>query len=339
MKGKTMSHKILYIGYNTYRMPTEGRFIDSLNELGEVNLIYDGSQMTNAELAELIRQYDVLLLHWDSIPVPDEIALSPGNLKYICSIVGSVKRYVSLNIIDSKIIVSNWGNIPTRQVAEGALTLLLSVLKDLHAQIQEVRAQGWRLPSNYVGGSVEGLNLGIYGLGVIGEEFIRLIAPLNPVIRIYDPYVKKLPENCLRAESLSELFSNSQAVVIHAGLNEETKKSVTADLLAMLPDNGIIINTARGDIIDQDALFVELQSGRLRAGLDVLAEPDILPQNHLAREWNNCIFSAHTISDNWVKSSRVCYKMEQLCIENIGRFLRNEPVQNIITRNKYLLSS
>lgn len=331
--------KILFIGNGEGRMPSEGPFSDALHALGDYTYIRDGNYMTESERAEMIRGCDILLVHWDALPVPAQIASDPGRLKYICGITGTMRQFVSLAIIDSGITVSNWGDAAAQQVAEGAVTLLLAVMKDLHAQVDSVAANGWALDTGYVGGSLEDLRVGIYGLGVIGEKFVRMINGMDPVIRIYDPYLHTLPENCLRVESLRELFENSDAVVIHAGLSEETRKSVNAELLAILPDNGIIINTARGDIIDQDALFAELESGRLRAGLDVLASPDNLPKNAAARHWKNCIFTSHSIWKNTWTSANAFSKMEGICLENIKRFINGEPVKNIMTRERYKKST
>jgi phosphoglycerate dehydrogenase-like enzyme len=93
--------------------------------------------------------------------------------------------------------------------------------------------------SEVVIGRLEEAPVGIYGLGVVGRRFVAMLRPFNPVIRVYDPYVKELPEGCERAESLEALFSQSRIVVIHAGLPDATYKSVNAEMLARMPDHGI----------------------------------------------------------------------------------------------------
>ncbi len=124
--------------------------------------------------------------------------------------------------------------------------------------------------------------------------------------------------------------------MVHAGLNEETSGSITTDLLAKLPDYGIIINTARGAIFDQEALFTELERGRLRAGLDVLW-PDRLPPEHPARMWPNVIFTAHDIGK--VKphpgSAPIPGKFHKICLANITRYIQREPLQFLIDEDRY----
>ena len=99
---------------------------------------------------------------------------------------------------------------------------------------------------------------------------------------------------CERSDSLEALVAASEVLVIHAGLSDETRGAVGAGQLATLPDGGVVINTARGAILDQEALFAELASGRLRAGLDVL-EPDTLAPQHPMLARDNCLLTYHQL--------------------------------------------
>jgi len=334
--------KLLFVrGPHTYRMTTEGLFIDGLRQLGDYIDLTVRGDIPSTELASIIRQYDVLLTMWDNIPIPAELAEDNGRLRYICNITGSLKAWIPPEIIASeKITVSNWGDLPANCVAEGAFTLLLAMLKSLPSYVINIRRGHWDLPFVHKNGSLDGLRLGMYGVGVIGRRFIEMCRPFNPVIYIYDPYINELPESCIRANSLEELFDASQALSIHAALSPETYKSITAELLARLPDDAIIINTARGGIFDQQALFNELESGRLRAGLDVLDEEgelyDSLSPEHPARHWENCLLTAHSISiDHWGRDAYSYEAMYDRALENITRFSRGEPVKYIMDIERY----
>ncbi|MBM4149879.1 MAG: hypothetical protein FJ224_12685, partial [Lentisphaerae bacterium] len=273
-------------------------FRHALGDIGDLAVVTDGAAQDEENRAALIRSADVLLLGWGSAAVPSSIAADPGRLRYICNITGEMKRWVPPEIVDSGLPITNWGDAPAAPVAEGAMTLLLAVLKDLHLRIQTVRRDGWHLDPAQTGGSLEGLNVGIYGCGAIGRTFVGLIRPFKAVLRVFDPHATEVPPGCERVSSLEQLFDASEAIVIHAGLNPETHRSVTADLLRRLPLHGVVINTARGGIVDQEALFAELASGRLRAGLDVL-DPDALPEGHPARCWENCILTCHHVAQGW----------------------------------------
>jgi phosphoglycerate dehydrogenase-like enzyme len=155
-------------------------------------------------------------------------------------------------------------------------------------------------------------------------------------VRVYDPDAGGLPEGCIRAGSLRELFAASQAVVIHAGLTGETRGSVTRELLAMLPDQGIVINTARGAIVDQEALFDELRAGRLRAGLDVLW-PDELPADHEARQWENLIWTCHEFGGKPWPSEGVEGELQhwKVHLDNIRAFVESRPLEHVIDEVRY----
>lgn len=334
--------RLLHIsaGEPSPRIWTE-RFRQELAGIGELHMVADGDSLAEEEQLRLIRGTEVLLIGWGSSLIPVEIARDPGDLRYVCNITGTVRPWVSLEMIEAGIPVTNWGDAPAHRLAEGAITLLLAVLKDLHHQIMWVRGGGWRANARLYGGSLEGLRIGIYGLGVIGRCFVDLLRPFRAVMRFYDPYVSEYPADLERVDSLEDLFRGSEAIVIHAGLSDETRGSVTAELLALLPDHAVIVNTARGAIIDQEALFAELASGRLRAGLDVL-EPDTLPEEHPARTWDNVILSAHQIGRNPPDYYQEPARLEDyhiICLENLGRYARGEALRFPMDRERYLRST
>lgn len=333
--------KMIYLGSQKSRMSTEGPLVNELNKVGELTLIPDASEIPDRERAEMIRKNDIVLTMWGSMMVPEEIADNPGELKYICNITGELKKYVPMKLIESNIPVTNWGDAPANGVAESAVCLLLAVIKDLHMKIMSVRNNKWGVQKHQMtSGTLEGLSVGLYGFGVIGRRFAEMVKVFGANQYVFDPYVKEVPDYCTKVNTLKEVFQKSEAVAIHAGLSDETRRSVSAELLSLLPDNGIVINTARGDIIDQEALFSELKKGRLRAGLDVLAINDRLHEGHPARKWENLILTCHTNSKVWwPPRPGELKKYEKICVENIKRFINGEPLKFIMDKTRYLRST
>jgi phosphoglycerate dehydrogenase-like enzyme len=222
------------------------------------------------------------------------------------------------------------------------MALLLAVLKDLRgrsAGLVAGKGAGARelgLPS----GTLHGLRLGLYGCGAIGRRFVQLVAPFEPELLVYDPFANGLPECCRKVDSLDALFAESEAVVIWAGLSDTTRGSVTAGLLAKLPDHGIIVNAARGEIIDQEALFAELKSGRLRAGLDVLVGDDYLPKGHEAHTWPNVLITSHDIASScWPERPPHLSESDIVALDNLKRFIAGEPLKFVMDEARYQLSS
>lgn len=313
-------------------------FIRELRALGELTIVPDAGKLPEAQVADAIRACDVSLSSWDAAPMPEEIAVNPGKLRYACHVTGTMRGYIPLSVIDAGILVTNWGDAPAHGLAEGAMALLFAVMKDLHRFILRQRGLDAEAEGAGAMGSLEETPVGIYGLGVVGRAFVEMLRPFKPQIRVFDPFVAELPAGCERAGSLQELFSQSRIVVIHAGLTEGTRRSVTADLLSRMPDHGILINTARGKIVDHDALAKEVCSGRLRAGLDV-TEPEPLPKDHPLRHCPGCVITPHCIGGSWPDEGARLGRTHHICLDNLRRFMRGEPVKFRMDRARYLLST
>lgn len=299
-----------------------------------LTLVPDWEEMPPAELLRLLREHDLLIAS-RAPRLPDELAVQPGRLKYICYLHGTMRKAIGLPIVRSPIVVTNWGDSAGSGLAQTSLLLLLAVFRDLHKRIMAVRRGGGRGIVS-MGTDLARLRVGIYGCGFAGREFARLLRPFGCRMTVFDPYVAQLPEGCARAASLRELFAASHTIVIHAGLTDETHHSVTRDLLALLPDQGIVINTARGAIVDQEALFDELKAGRLRAGLDVLW-PDDLPCDHEARRWENLIWTCHDCGgkpwpEEGVEGTLDHYRV---ALNNIRAFVEGRPLEFVVDETRY----
>ncbi len=152
--------------------------------------------------------------------------------------------------------------------------------------------------------------------------------------------LKDIPDGVTMVDSLEALFGFSQILVIHAALTEATRGSVTKELLAMLPDGGIVINTSRSQIVDHQALREELLSGRLRAGLDVTGDRDMPDLDDPIRQLDNVIFTGHHIYlGDWCKNPDALDFASVNCLENLARFQKGEPLKFVMTPERYRLST
>jgi len=334
--------KILYMSAGRPLLTADSPLGRALGEFGAFRIIERGKDLSDTEVMEHMRKADVLLTHWAGRRIPGTLAEDPGRLSYIINLGGTCKATVPIEIIRAGIPVTNWGDTPARPVAEGAMSLLLAVLKDLRGRTEALTqgksfgAKRLNLPS----GSLYETRVGLYGCGVIGSRFVEMLRPFEPEIHVFDPYASSLPSGCHRAASLNDLCDTVEVLVIWAGLSEETNASIDANRLARLPDHGIVINAARGEIIEQDALFAELQSGRLRAGLDVLVNDNYLPQGHPAHTWPNLLITCHDInSAHWpVRPPHLSYG-DKIVLDNLRRFIAGEPLRFVMDEARYLRSS
>lgn len=334
--------KMLHMAKGKSQLNVKGPLVQALDDFGDIEVLEKCGEMDEAEVLKRMRETDVLITMWGALPVPAELAENPGKLRYILHLTGTCKQYIPIEIIRSTIPVTNWGDAPANAIAEGAMALLLTVLKDIRARTESISSGNW-CGARRIGiasGTLDNTKLGLYGCGAIGNRFVELVKAFNPELMVYDPYAEKLPECCRQVDSLEELFNNSEVIAIFAGLSDETQGSVNSDLLAKLPDQGIIINVARGDIIEQEALFAELKKGRLRAGLDVLSGNDAIPADHEARTWPNLILSCHDInSANWPEKKAQLSRADKIALDNLSRFVANEPLQFCMDEKRYNLST
>ncbi len=334
-----MSKKLLHLASRKLRPDLFiDPFIKELQQLGELEIVTNAADLSEEMIADKIRDCHILLTGWDSANVPASIAGSPGRLEYICHVTGSVRGFIPIEVIRSGIPVTNWGPGQAYYVAEATFALLLACFKNLREHIEIKREGQWKLSHVERNGSLLNSKVGIYGFGVIARQFYKFCRVFGTDVTIYDPFVSE--SEPAQVDSLEELFEKCDTIVVMAGLNEKTRHSVTAELLAKLPDNGIIINTARGAIIDQEALFQELESGRLRAGLDVLDGNDELPEKHPARNYPNLILTAHQCPlSEWPPDPERLHPMHTVCLDNIQRHLKGEPLLYEMDEKRFHLST
>ena len=200
--------------------------------------------------------------------------------------------------------LAKWGragipvcNVPdygTQDVADHAMGLLLSLLKGIGRYSSRLQAspQGaWNPLDHPLALRLSVAKLGLVGLGRIGTAMTLRAKAFGMAVTFYDPYKSngsELALNIARTESLEELFAESDIVSLHAPLTDETRGLVDAALLAKAKRGLVLINTARGEIVDLDALHDALESGRVAgAGLDVLPEEPANPQRKLIAAWQS----------------------------------------------------
>jgi D-3-phosphoglycerate dehydrogenase len=179
-------------------------------------------------------------------------------------------------------------------VAEHALTLMLALAKDLRTQDAFVRGGGWEKKA-YRGHELRGRTLGIVGIGAIGSVVARLAVPFGMKTIAYDPYVSDtvFGSHVERVASLDALLSRADIVSLHCPLTEETRGMIAAHAFSLMKRDAVLINTARGEVVDESALIDALRSGAIAAaGLDVFAPEPPAAANPL---WTfpNVIVSPH----------------------------------------------
>ncbi len=227
------------------------------------------------------------------VDVPDEYKAKLGKCRIF------VKPAVGFDDVDIEawgrlgIAVCNTPDYGTREVADHAIALMLTLTKSIAFHDESLREDplgNWRPALNPFGKRMADCTFGVVGLGRIGTAAALRAKAFDMDVVAFDPYQPNGVEFAVgvrRVDSLKELVSQCDVVSIHAPLNDETRGLINADILAAAKKGVIIINTARGPIIDIDALYEALKSDQvLAAGLDVLPDEPANMNKPLIAAWH-----------------------------------------------------
>ena len=199
-----------------------------------------------------------------------------------------------------KVAVCNTPGVLTQATAEFAFTLLVAAARRVVEAAQYVRDGRWQTwgPRLLLGQDIAGATLGIVGFGRIGKELARMASGFNMRLLAHDPYEDPgaPAEFGIRYVSLDELLRESDFVSLHVALTPETHHLIGAREFGLMKDTAVLVNAARGPVVDTDALVRALKDGEIfAAGLDV-TDPEPLPADHPLVTMPNCIVAPHIAS-------------------------------------------
>jgi len=172
-----------------------------------------------------------------------------------------------------------------------------------------------------------------FGLGTVGRNLLNLLRPFACRVHVYDPYLK---EDALDQWEFARLASFEEAmsqpvVSVHAAQTPETYHIINEKALSMLPDGGLLVNSSRGSLVDTQALIAALQTGRIRAVLDVFEQEGQGNQPEELLKLDNVILQPH------MAASAVSWQMTDAIVDEIERFLRGEAPELSVSLGQYRL--
>lgn len=257
---------------------------------------------TSEELSEHISGCDAVLTGWGSPPFTEQVWNKADQLKLIVHMAGSVKFLFPNDVIQRfcfprNITVVSCAHALAINVAEMTIALLVMAARRLYEHIRALREKVvWKdkdLPTNFL--TINGSTVGIIGASRVGREVIRLLRAYRDVrILLYDPYITPEQADELGAilTDLETIFSESDFVSLHAPLTKKTVGMIGERHFSLMKEGAIFINTARGKLVDTDALVKALQTRQIFAVLDV-TDPEPLPADHPLRFLPNCYITPH----------------------------------------------
>lgn len=273
--------------------PTFGKYsskpVKLLEEAGyQLTLVSDAN--TEEKMEEAIQNADALIVGVE--PVTDKVLKNANRLKVISKHGAGVDNIDLKAAKKNSIVVANAPGANKHAVADYVFGLLLSAARQIPMVNSRLKENKWK---HHVGVELYNKTIGIIGTGRIGKEVIRRAKGFNMNILAYDLYPDKtLTSNkIVNYVSLDELFSSSDFVTMHIDLNEETENMVSTRELELMKETSILINTSRGGIVDEEALYEALLSKKIRAAaIDVFKREPLIESPLLTLD--NFLGSPHT---------------------------------------------
>lgn len=301
---------------------------DRINALGNITWNPFSRQFSREELRESIRNVDVCITGWGTPRLDQYVLEGAKNLKLVAHTGGTVYPIVSDYLYDKGIKVISGNKIYAESVAEGVIAYILCSLRDLIRYANEMQIYGWSKDDYYNEGLLD-QTVGLVGFGAVARALTKMLRPFRAKIKVYDPYVDDsvLAEYGVQPATLEEIFTTCKIISIHAAQRPENKHMISAELLRLIPEGSLFINTARGSIVDEEALAQELQKGRFKAVLDVF-EIEPLPMSSKLRGLPNVILIPHMAGPTVDRRKIVTLEL----LKDIENFFKGEPLRYEIPR-------
>ena len=231
----------------------------------------EGVKLEGSALIDFIKGHDKVISALETIN--EDVIHQLPNLKVIS------KYGVGLDMIDIQAMRKHgkrlgWsGGVNKRSVSELVVAFAISMLRNIPVANHEVVSGTWR---QHIGGQLSGKTVGIIGCGHVGKDLVNILEPFNCSILVNDilSYDDFYNENNIKPLQLEELLVESDIVTIHIPLNSTTKNILNASRLALLKPTAILINVARGGLVDEKALKLMLQNKLLAAAAFDVFEPE-----------------------------------------------------------------
>lgn len=283
------------------------------------------------EMLKLLPASDGCLTSWASPRLSVEDLGKAPKLRIITHAAGTIRPYVPIEAFERGIVVTSAAGVIATYVAEMTLALAVVLLRRAVQHDRAMREKGtWgdealRQDSD----SLIRTRVGLVGFGRVAREFVRLLRPFRSEVLAFDPYASAEVATMLRVRltSLQELMSQCRVVSIHAANLPQTRGLVGKKELALLQGGAVLINTARGAVVDQQALIEELRKGQIWAALDVF-DPEPPPPDSELRDLPNVVLTPHIAGP----AAERRWELTAHAVEQLRRFFSGKPPMDQVTK-------
>ncbi|MEV8022444.1 hydroxyacid dehydrogenase [Streptomyces sp. NPDC086554] len=308
----------------------------ALTALGQVcDLVPDTvlDDFTTARARSVLADVEVLVTGWGCPPLDAAALAAAPRLRAVVHTAGSVRGHITGECWERGIEVSSAAAANALPVAEYTVAMILLTGKQVLERAREFgatrRRDDWLGVSQSIGNY--GRTVGILSASMIGRRVIELLRPYDLRVLLHDPYVSDEEAAALgvRSVGIEELFAGSDVVSVHTPLLPATRGLVGHDLLAAMRHDAVLINTARGAVLDQEALTEAATTGRIRAVLDV-TDPEVLPPDHPLWDCDNVTITPHLAGSQGNEWGRLA----DLAVAELGRWAAGDGFAHPVRRER-----
>ncbi|MHC5257664.1 hydroxyacid dehydrogenase [Streptomyces sp. UC4497] len=285
-------------------------------------------------LAGILAEAEYMITGWGCPVIDEEVLARAPRLRAVLHTAGSVRGIVTDACWERGVQVSSAVEANALPVAEYTLAAVLFAGKNAFGLREQYRTTGVYPRLTELAGRADlgnhGRCVGVIGASRVGRRLLELLKPFDFRVLLHDPYVNEAEaaELGARRVPLDALLRDSDIVTVHAPHTPETHHMLDRARLALIRDGGVLINTARGGLVDPEALTAELVSGRLNAVLDV-TEPEPLPAESPLHHLANVFLTPHVSGSLGTELER----LGRTAVDEIARLVAGQPLAHPVLRS------
>lgn len=284
--------------------------------------VHPSLKVSQEELKTLLPRVAGLIIRSATTVNAELLALAP-NLKIVIRAGEGTDNIDKILCAEKGVKVANTPGANNNSAAEQAVALMMSCLRNIPFADKTMHEGKWE-KNALTGLELWKKKVGIVGFGRIGQIVAKRISGFEPEVYFFDPITEKCELNSKKCLDLKQIFSECDIISIHTPLMPQTKGMINAELLGMMKKDAILINAARGGIVDEDALYTILKEKKIRAaGFDVFAvEP--LPADSKLLELSNLIMSPHV----GASTEEAQFRVGEMAVHQMNEFFVNSNLLN-----------
>lgn len=300
-----------------------------LREFGEVDYFSVDSQMRGKELADLLMGYEIIVSsvtpffdeaffeHKDKTRLISRHGIGYNNI----NIEAATKHGVVVTIVEAL--------VEQEAVAEQAVTLLLGVIRQVRASSKAVLDSNWAIRHHFMGIEIKDKTVGVIGFGNIGSRVGSILHyGFGAKVLAYDPSKNELPDFVTKVD-LETLLKQSDIISLNASLNNQSRHMIDEHAFSLMKQGVYMVNTARGELIDEDALIKALNSEKVAGiGMDVIEGEPINGQHRLLK-YDQVMITPHTSAYTYE-----CLRgMGEKVLDDVEKIINNETPRNAVNKD------